>query len=118
MQGNACRRNARHRGATRLAIIISPNNNLTIVPTLIEIILPLYRREFFHYNSRMVSERDGFHNLNTQIPESVWEALVADADATGESIAKVVTRKLAAAYKIPDSKIPKPRRAGRKPKKR
>lgn len=64
----------------------------------------------------MVSEREGWHNLNTQVPDELWHALLAESDQTGDSIATIITRRLWRSYKIP-THIPKPKRRGRKPKK-
>lgn len=56
--------------------------------------------------------------MNTQIPDAIWVALVDEAEASDESVARVLARRLQESYRIPDSKIPKPKRVGRKPKKR
>jgi hypothetical protein len=64
----------------------------------------------------MTKKRPGFHDLFAQIPLAVWDALSADAEAKGDSIARVLTEILRRHYKVPADKIPKPKRAGRKPR--
>jgi hypothetical protein len=57
-----------------------------------------------------------FHKLHAEIPIAAWVALVEDAERQGASVSKLLIRHLQDIYKIPASKIPKRRRAGRKPK--
>ena len=64
----------------------------------------------------MTKKREGFHNLLVQLPDVVFAALDADAQSQGESVARVLTRILQRHYRIKDDLIPKPRRAGAKPK--
>lgn len=65
----------------------------------------------------MTKERQGFHNLFVQIPEAIWDALDGEADETGETITKIVTEMLRKRYGISRDELPKPKRAGRPPKK-
>ncbi len=66
----------------------------------------------------MTKERDGFRVLFVQLPEQLWELANRDADAGGESLARVVTRILAKHYKVNPASLPQPKRAGRKPRQR
>lgn len=66
----------------------------------------------------MTKERIGFHNLFVQIPEVIWDALNGEANATGEPVARIVTELLRKRYGISRDSLPKPKRAGRKPKNR
>lgn len=64
----------------------------------------------------MTQEREGYHNLTTQIPQVVWDAISKEADLTGESAAKIITRIVAKHFRIKPDVLPKPKRAGRPPK--
>jgi hypothetical protein len=64
----------------------------------------------------MTLRRPGFRTLFVQIPDSVWAALLDDAEARGESVARLLTAILCRKYHIPPDSVPKPRRPGRKPK--
>lgn len=66
----------------------------------------------------MVAKRPGYRNLTTQLPDAVWGALYADIQRRGESITQALTRVLSKHYRIPQSRIPPPRRPGRRPKKK
>lgn len=69
-------------------------------------------------NPNMVKPQDGYHNVNTQIPKPLWDALCADAEKSGESATRVLTRILQKHYKLLSEDLPKPRRMGRPPKKK
>lgn len=66
----------------------------------------------------MTKQRPGFHDLFAQVPAVLWDRLVADADERGVSITRTLIEVLRAAYNVPADQIPKPKRAGRKPKRR
>lgn len=53
-----------------------------------------------------------------QIPDVIWEAMTADAEEQGTSITHVLTDILRRHYKIDRAMMPKPKKAGRKPKPR
>jgi hypothetical protein len=63
----------------------------------------------------MTTKREGYHNVFVQLPEACWDAVSREADESGESAAKVLSRIIAKHYKIPSSALPKPKRSGRKP---
>jgi len=64
----------------------------------------------------MTKTPDGFHHLQALIPAAAWDALAADADARGVSVAHLVTDLIFKRYRIPLKKRPPPKRRGRKPK--
>lgn len=64
----------------------------------------------------MTKRRPGYHDLFAQIPDAVWNALAADADAHGESIARRLTFLLSKQYRIAKERLPAPKRSGRRPK--
>lgn len=64
----------------------------------------------------MTKRRPGYHNLSLQIPEVLWVALWREAEESGDSASKVLTRILARHYKVGKEEMPKPRKAGRPPK--
>lgn len=65
----------------------------------------------------MPKPREGFHNFLVQIPDEIWDRLCARAEADpSASIAGLVNVILAKHFKIPLASLPKPKRAGRKPK--
>ena len=66
----------------------------------------------------MTKERQGFHNLFVQIPDVIWDALNGEADETGEAVTRIVTELLRKRYNISRDVLPKPKRAGRPPKRR
>lgn len=55
--------------------------------------------------------------MNAQIPIVIWDKLCADAQKSGDSATKVLTRILQKHYRIDPASLPAPKRAGRKPKK-
>lgn len=62
----------------------------------------------------MVTEREGYRTLFVQIPLPLWQALAAEADRAHDgSLTKAISRILQDRYKVPASKMPKPRRMGR-----
>lgn len=62
----------------------------------------------------MVKEREGYRTLFVQLPEALWEALASEADGKHEgNITRTVMHILQERYKVPASKLPKPRRMGR-----
>jgi hypothetical protein len=66
----------------------------------------------------MTKARDGFRVLFVQVPEALWDAVNGDAEQEGGSLARVVTRILAKHYRVNPATLPKPKRAGRKPRER
>lgn len=66
----------------------------------------------------MTKSREGYHNLFVQIPDVCWAALDADARERGESVARTLAHILQRHYRIKNELMPRPRRAGRKPKKK
>jgi hypothetical protein len=61
----------------------------------------------------MVRKRDGFHAAGVEIPDILWQLLCEDAQARGESITRRLTLVVAAHYRIPASKLPRPKKVGR-----
>ena len=68
--------------------------------------------------STMTKDRQGYHNLFVQIPNAIWEAILAEADQGGASVARIVTEALRKRYGISRDSLPKPKRPGRPPKSR
>lgn len=64
----------------------------------------------------MTKARDDFKVLFVQVPEVLWERLDQCASESSASLASVVTKILAKHFKVDPSTLPKPKRAGRKPK--
>lgn len=67
---------------------------------------------------RMTAEREGYRYFGAHLADAVWEALLADAERSGESVTKQLNEVLRAYYKIPAAEMPRPKRVGRKPKKK
>lgn len=67
-------------------------------------------------SERMTKEREGFHNMFVQIPSVLWDALAADADTSGASVARILTEILRRHYGVKRESLPKLKRAGRPPK--
>lgn len=65
----------------------------------------------------MTKQREGYRNIFTQLPRVVADALIAEAEDNGHSIAKMLAIILAKRYRITPDQIPPPRRTGRRPKK-
>lgn len=70
------------------------------------------------YNAGMTRHRPGYARLEVQIPDALWNELVDESTRTGESLARLVTTMLRQRYKVPQSKLPVPRRPGRKPRRK
>lgn len=65
----------------------------------------------------MTKEREGYHNLSVQIPAVLWDALCTEAEGKEESATRTLTRILQKHYQVSRESLPKPKRAGRPPKK-
>ncbi len=66
----------------------------------------------------MTKERSGYRVLFAQIPEVLWNRLADEVEATGASMAVVITELLRKHYRVNPKELPAPKRPGRKPKKR
>lgn len=69
-----------------------------------------------HHNSN--GERCEHHTLFVQIPDIVWEHLAAESAAANASVTQTLTRVLATEYGIDPATLPRPKKAGRKPRPR
>ncbi len=61
----------------------------------------------------MSKRAEGYHDLFVRIPEIVWERLNLEADATGDSVTRIVQRLLQRRYRLTMEELPKRRKPGR-----